>query len=122
MVEGKTEFPELKAESFQVVECLDEDVDIDLFSKAVISVVGDEHHGHPVVASVTRNLFRATTNYIYHAVFFPVAPLEGRRMPAACDKKEIYFSWRKKDATFHLRVFHFVSDHAVFPVATIRKK
>ena len=95
MVEGKTEFPELKAESFQVVECLDEDVDIDLFSKAVISVVGDEHHGHPVVASVTRNLFRATTNYIYHTVFFPVAPLEGRRMPAACDKKEIYFSWRK---------------------------
>jgi hypothetical protein len=27
----------------------------------------------------------------------------------------------KRDATFHLRVFHFVSDHAVFPVATIKK-
>jgi hypothetical protein len=100
MVEGKTEFPELKAESFQVVECLDEDVDIDLFSKAVISVVGDEHHGHPVVASVTRNLFRATTNYIYHTVFFPVAPLEGRRMPAACDKNRYHLSGEKRMRLF----------------------
>ena len=59
MVEGKAEFPERKAVTFQVVERLEEDVDIDLFSKTVISVVGDEHHGHPVIASVTRNLFRA---------------------------------------------------------------
>jgi hypothetical protein len=66
--------------------------------------VGDEHHGHPVIASVTRNLFRATANYIFHNEFFPVAPLEGRRTPAACDKKQISFVWRKRDATFHLRV------------------
>jgi len=66
MVEGKTEFPKLKTETFQIVERLEEDVDIDLFSKTVIPVVGDEHHGNPVIAGVTRNLFRATATYNIH--------------------------------------------------------
>jgi hypothetical protein len=39
-------------------------------------------------------------------------------MPAARDKKAYGLFGEKRDATFHLRVFHFVSDHAVFPVAT----
>jgi hypothetical protein len=78
MVEGKTEFPELKTESFQVVERLEQDVDVDLFSKTVIPVVGDEHHGHPVIASVTRNLFRATANYIFHIEIFSCRVLIGQ--------------------------------------------
>jgi hypothetical protein len=28
--------------------------------------VGDEHHGHPVIAGVIRNLFRATATYNIH--------------------------------------------------------
>ena len=39
---------------------LDAGVDMDLFSKTIISVVGDKHHRHPVISGVTRNLFRAT--------------------------------------------------------------
>ena len=35
-------------------------------------------------------------------------------------QKQLSFDWRKRDATFHLRVFHFILDHAVFPVATIK--
>ena len=66
MVEGEAEVAELKPEAFQVVECLDADVDVDLFPEAVVSVVGDEHHGHPVIAGVTRNLFRATARYDFH--------------------------------------------------------
>jgi len=38
-------------------------------------------------------------------------------MPAACDKKRHVLAREKTDAAFHLRVFHFVSDHAVFPAA-----
>jgi len=120
MVESKTEFPKLKTESLQVVERLEKDVDIDLFSKTVIPVVGDEHHGHPVIASVTRNLFRATANYIFHIEIFSCRTFIGQANACRVRQKKISFVWRKKDATFHLRVFHFVSDHAVFPVATIR--
>jgi hypothetical protein len=41
-------------------------------------------------------------------------------MPAACDKKVMVYLEKKGDATFHLRVFHFVSDRAEFSVATIK--
>ena len=78
MVEGKAEVAELEPEAFQVVERLDADVNVDLFSKTVVSVVGDEHHGHPVIAGVTRNLFRATANYILHKDFFSCRVREGR--------------------------------------------
>jgi len=69
MIEGKTEVAELKPETLQVVERLEEDVDVDLFSKTVISIVGDKHHRHPVIAGVTRNLFRATAIYNIHEFF-----------------------------------------------------
>lgn len=77
--------------SFLIVEYPDTDVDVDLFSETVISVASDKHYGHRVIASVTRNLFRAIGYYIYHKFFSPSAPVEGRRTPAACDKKEICF-------------------------------
>ena len=71
VVEGEAEVAELEPEAFQVVERLDADVNVDLFSKTIISVVGDKHHGHPVIAGVTRNLFRATANYnIIHNFLF----------------------------------------------------
>ncbi len=60
------------------MERLEKNVDIDLFSKTVISVVGDEHHGHPVIAGVTRNLFRATANYIFHNNFFSCRTFRGQ--------------------------------------------
>jgi hypothetical protein len=59
---------------------------VDLFSKTVISVVGDKHHGHPVIAGVTRNLFRATAITSIIQFFSPVASVKGRRMPAVRDK------------------------------------
>ena len=104
MVECKTEFSKLKTESFQVVECLEKDVDIDLFSKTVIPVVGDEHHSHPVIASVTRNLFRATANYIFHTNIFSCRTFRGQANACRVRQKQILLVWRKKDATFHLRV------------------
>jgi len=60
------------------MECLDTGVDVDLFSKTVIPVVGDKHHGHPVISGVTRNLFRANAIYNIHRVFSPVAPFIGQ--------------------------------------------
>ena len=66
MVHSKTEVTELEPEAFKVMEHLDTGVDVDLFSKTVLSVVGGEHHRHPVIAGVTRNLFRATATYNIH--------------------------------------------------------
>jgi hypothetical protein len=100
MVHGKTKVAELKPKPFQIMERLDAGVDVDLFSKTIISVVSDEHHRHPVIAGVTRNLFRATAIYKIHIFYLPVAPLKSRQMPAACDKKHIWFDWRKKGCDF----------------------
>ena len=69
VVEGKAEVAELEPEAFQIKERLDAEVDVDLLSKTVVSVVGDEHHRHPVIAGVTRNLFRATAIYTTHIFF-----------------------------------------------------
>jgi len=120
MVQGETKITELKPKSFQVMERLDTGVDIELLSKTVISVMGDKHHRHPVIAGVTRNLFRATAIYNIHVFFSCRAVKVAGDCLLHATKKES-FIWRKKDTTFHLRVFHFVSDHAVFPVATIKK-
>jgi hypothetical protein len=69
MIHGKAEITKLETESFEFVERLDAGVNVDLFSKTVISVVGDKHHSHPVISGVTRNLFRATATYNIHRVF-----------------------------------------------------
>ena len=105
MVEGKAKVAELKPEAFQVVKRLDADVDVDLFSKAFISVVGDEHHSHPVVTGVTRNLFRATAIYIIHIFFDLLSRLyrAGESLPHAT-KNRYSLLGEKRDATFHLRV------------------
>jgi hypothetical protein len=121
MVQSKTKVTEFESKAFQIVECLNAGVDVDLLSEAAISVVGDEHHGHPVITGVTRNLFRATAIYNIHEFFSPVALLKEQVFTCCTRQKENCLSKEKRDATFHLRVFHFVSDHAVFPVATIKK-
>ncbi len=92
MIESKTEFPKLKTESFQVVERLEKDVDIDLFSKTVIPVVGDKHHRHPVITGVTRNLFRATAIYnIIHKVFCSCRTFRGQANACRVRQKQIAF-------------------------------
>jgi len=122
MVECEAEITEFKTKSLQVMERLDADVDVDLFSETVVSVVGDKHHGHPVIVGVTRNLFRATANYIFHTEIFSCRTFIGQAKACRVRQKQKSFDRRKRDATFHLRVFHFVSDYAVFPVATIKRK
>ena len=121
MVHGEAEIAELKTEAFQVVECLDTDVDVDLFSKTVVSVVGDEHHGHPIVTGVTRNLFRATARYDFHNCIFSCRVFRGQARACRMRQNGNGLAGEKRDATFHLRVLHYVSDHAVFSVATIKK-
>jgi hypothetical protein len=66
MIQGEAKVAELKTKALQLVKSLDTGVNIDLLSKTIISVVGDKHHRHPVITSVTRNLFRATTIYNIH--------------------------------------------------------
>ena len=63
MVFGEAEFAEREPEAFQVVERLGAGVDVALFAEAMVAVLGHKHQGYPVVAGVTRNLFRATAQY-----------------------------------------------------------
>jgi hypothetical protein len=101
MVKGKAEVAELKPEAFEVMERLGADVNVDLFSKTVVSVVGDEHHGHPVIASVTRNLFRATANYIFHNNFFSCRTFRGQAKACRTRQKRVSFDYlRKKRCDF----------------------
>jgi hypothetical protein len=60
------------------MERLNTSVDIDLFSKTIVSIVGDKHHGHPVITGVTRNLFRATATYNTHIFFFSCRTFKGQ--------------------------------------------
>jgi len=57
---SEAEFAKLKAKAYQGLEHLDAGVDRDLFSKAIISVVSDKQHRHPVIAGVIRNFFKPT--------------------------------------------------------------
>jgi len=105
MVHSETKITKLETETFQMTERLDAGINIDLFSKTIIPVVGDKHHSHPVISGVTRNLFRATATYkIIHSVFVPVAPFIGHTLsgvPRATKNRYILIG-EKMDATFHL--------------------
>jgi len=75
MVQGEAKVAELESKTFQLAKSLDAGVNVDLLSKTIISVVGDKHHGHPVISGVTRNLFRAIAIFIYQNFHYPVALL-----------------------------------------------
>jgi len=100
MIECEAEITELKTKSLQVMECLDTDVDVDLLSKTIESVVGDKHHGHPVIASITRNLFRATANYIYHTNFFSCRAFVGQANACRVRQKTDMRCLEKKGCDF----------------------
>jgi hypothetical protein len=88
MVQSKTKITELKPEAFEVMERLDAGVDIDLFSETVVSVMGDEHHRHPVIACVTRNLFRANATYNIHNFCVSCRTFEGQVNTCRVRQKE----------------------------------
>jgi hypothetical protein len=122
MIHSETKITKLEPEAFQIMESLDTSIYIDLFSKTIISIMGDKHHSHPVISGVTRNLFRATATYNIHNVFscrtFYRAHCSG--VPRATKNRYVLIG-EKRDATFHLRVLCYASDLAVFSVATITK-
>ena len=69
MVHSKTKVAELKPKSLQIMKCPDADVNVDLFSKTIVSVVSDKYHRHPVIIGITRNHFRAIIKYTIHIFF-----------------------------------------------------
>jgi hypothetical protein len=79
---------------------LDTYVDVNLFSKTLISVVSDEHHRYPIVAGVTRNLFRATATYNIHEFFSPVASLKGQVNTCRTRQNDNSLSGEKKGCDF----------------------
>ena len=124
MVQGEAKVAELESKTFRLAKSLDAGVNVDLLSKTIISVVGDKHHGHPVIAGATRNLFRATANYIFHKDLFSCRTFNGQAN--ACrvrQKKSMVYLWRKIEMRlFICGSYADASDHAVFPVATIKNK
>jgi hypothetical protein len=97
---AKPKSPNSNPEALQVMERPNAGVDIDLFSKTVISVVGFKHHGHPVIAGVTRNLFRATAHYIHYTIFFSFRVREGQARACRVRQKRVWFDGRKKRCSF----------------------
>jgi len=93
-----------------------------LFPETVITFFSSEHHGHPVITGVIHNFLEATLFTFSIKIFSPVASVNGRRTPAACDKKHIWSDWRKRRCVFPSAGFLFVSDRTVFPIATIKKR
>ena len=105
MVQGEAEVAKLKPEAFEVTKCLSTDIDIDLFSKTIISVMGDKHHGHPVIAGITRNLFRAPAIYNIHNFFDSCRTVKGQADACRVRQKiDMVYLEKKEDATVHLRV------------------
>jgi len=49
-----------------------------LFSEILVSVICGKHHGHPIVAGVTSNLFRATATYTIHIFYISCRVHEGQ--------------------------------------------
>ena len=87
MIPGEPEIPKLIPIAFQLVERLGTRVNMLLFSEAVVPVFGDEKHGHPVIAGVTRNLFRASANCVIQLFLVSCRTIRGQAaLPAACDK------------------------------------
>jgi len=52
--------------------------------------------------------------------FSPVASLKGQVNTCRTRQNDNSLSGEKRDATFHLRVFRYAPDRAVFSVATIK--
>jgi len=73
------------------------------------------------ITGVIHNFFRAYAIYIFHKDFScHVRKGAGECLPHAT--KSNCFAGEKRDATFHLRVFRYAPDHAVFSAAVNKKK
>lgn len=107
MIQSEIEITKFEPKSFKFMKRFNTSVNVNLFSKTIISVMDDKHHGYPVISGVTRNLFRATVIFIYQNFSLSCRTIYRTDLwSAACDKKSMAL-WEKKkrDVTFHPRVF-----------------
>ena len=70
MIPGETKLAEFKTKTFQFPKRLYTCVNMFLLFETLISLMGDKHHGHPVIAGVARNLFRAIATFHIHNFVF----------------------------------------------------
>ena len=123
MVHGEAEVAELEPEAFEFMERFYADVDIDLFSKTVVSVVSGKHHCHPVIAGVTHNLFRAIATYNIHTIDFSCRTFIGQTLGLPRATKNRYgLMGEKRDTTFHLRVLRYRFRPRSIPSRNYKKK
>ena len=117
VVFSEAEFAELKAKAFKVPERLDTGVDVAFFRKfRYLLCVGNIMVTQLLrVSSVIFLELPLLTTFIILYFSCRIRKGAGECLPHAT-KRRYGFSGEKRDATFHLRVFHFVSDHAVFSV------
>jgi hypothetical protein len=82
------------------MKCSDAEVNLNLLSKAIISVMGDKHHRHPVITGVTRNLFRATATHSIHTSFISCRVVIGQANACRTRQESNVVCWRKKRFDF----------------------
>jgi len=116
---AKAKVTEFKSEVLKIPERLGAGVDMRLSLEAVVVAFGFKHHGDPVVSCVMRWLFMAFAIYILHGFCILSRLYRAGKMPAARDKKKIWFDGRKKEIRLFICGSYNIlfSDHAVFPVA-----
>jgi len=105
---SKTELAELESEWFEFTKPFSAGVDVGLFSETVVSTFGVELHGYPVVSCVMRWLFIASATYIFHSFCFSCRAFIGHTLSGVphATKRRYGLIGEKRDAAFHLRVFH----------------
>ena len=87
MIPYKSKITKFKSEAFHFIERFGTGIYMILFSKTIISLLGNKNHRYPTIAGVTRNLFRATAIFYIQIFCVPIAPLKGTpQWCAACDK------------------------------------
>ena len=122
MIQSKVKVTEFESKALQIMERFDAGVDVDLFMKTVISIVGGIHHGRPVIAGVTYDLFRNSPNYIFYKDFFSYLIFKKQVSTRRVRQNQILFDERKIEMRRIIcGSYTNASDPTVFQIATISK-
>jgi len=80
MVPGKTKIAKLKPKTFHFMKRTSASIYMLLLLETVIPFLGNKQHCHPVIAGVTRNLFRAIAIYNFHIFVFSCRTFMGQTL------------------------------------------
>ncbi len=100
MNSSKTKLAELESKWFEFTKPFGAGVDVRLFPETIVSILGVEFHGYPVVSCVMRWLFIASATYIFHIMNFSCRTFIGQAYCLSRATKKRYVLTGKKRCGF----------------------